>query len=644
MKHKSQYFAGLTSALAAAGLLCAVSPGQGQTNNPNTFDTSASTAGWTTWWGPPNPTIAWDSTLDASNNAASGSMQYVEAFTGANGEQFMTFGTFADRWTWDNSIILDGTKCTNLDFDIRIDPSTAPTINNDYGYFEFGLVDSSWNWNTVKGVTIPLTATNWTHYSLPIPQTIANLNVTAGTFIKLWSNGSFTNTLTFNVDNIYMEPRPGPPPPPPTLSLGGTPTSGLNLITTPVGGTPQYDRQMVYTKPDSSGNYFSWINASGTVTYSVTLKQFPTDPPYGGFQLQLFLVPTNVMPYGPGDSSVDWNATNMVWLDIKRGGADFRYKVNEGSGNTMLFNSLPGGDYGTNGFPAGHLGFLPTTNAVGTWTLAFNNNTNVIVTNPEGVSTNYTLPAADALMFTDPLVAYVGAQANNAANIGQLAVVSHVKITGAAATADDSFSGTALDTTVWGVAAADASGVLVVPPNPRFWLSWTLPDIYFVPQVSAGVAGPWNDLSETNLLLMNGKRTVIVSASDVPAGNQAYFRLANRAASQLQVLLPGETNAPGTVTGKTGTPLPQTLFTPFDITVNACDSSWHIAKSCNDTVSFTSTDSSAILPSNAPLVRGTLTIQGQTYFDTSGTWTITATDVATGTTIAPATSTAITIP
>ena len=41
--------------------------------------------------------------------------------------------------------------------------------------------------------------------------------------------------------------------------------------------------------------------------------------------------------------------------------------------------------------------------------------------------------------------------------------------------------------------------------------------------------------------------------------------------ARLQVLLPGETAAPGTSSGKTGTPNAQTAGIPFYVTVNACD-------------------------------------------------------------------------
>jgi len=45
----------------------------------------------------------------------------------------------------------------------------------------------------------------------------------------------------------------------------------------------------------------------------------------------------------------------------------------------------------------------------------------------------------------------------------------------------------------------------------------------------------------------------------------------------LQVLLPGETAAPVTPTGKTGTPSAQTSGTAFSVKVNAVDVYWNIA-------------------------------------------------------------------
>ncbi len=74
--------------------------------------------------------------------------------------------------------------------------------------------------------------------------------------------------------------------------------------------------------------------------------------------------------------------------------------------------------------------------------------------------------------------------------------------------------------------------------------------------------------------------------------------------SKLQLLMPGETAAPGTPTGKTGTPTAQTAGTAFTITVNAVDANWNLI-SANDTVHLASTDPNAVLAADAGLVGGT---------------------------------------
>jgi hypothetical protein len=75
--------------------------------------------------------------------------------------------------------------------------------------------------------------------------------------------------------------------------------------------------------------------------------------------------------------------------------------------------------------------------------------------------------------------------------------------------------------------------------------------------------------------------------------------------SQLQVLLPGESAAPGTSSGKTGTPSPQTAGIPFLVTVNACDASWTAVTTVTHTIRILSSDAGASLPAAAQLVGGT---------------------------------------
>ena len=95
----------------------------------------------------------------------------------------------------------------------------------------------------------------------------------------------------------------------------------------------------------------------------------------------------------------------------------------------------------------------------------------------------------------------------------------------------------------------------------------------------------------------------------------------------MQLLMPGETAAPGTVEGKTGTPNAQMVGSAFTVTVNAVDTNWNVV-STNDTVAITSSDSNASLPSNAALSSGTQTFS--LTFKTIGSQTVTASDVTHG--------------
>jgi hypothetical protein len=98
-----------------------------------------------------------------------------------------------------------------------------------------------------------------------------------------------------------------------------------------------------------------------------------------------------------------------------------------------------------------------------------------------------------------------------------------------------------------------------------------------------------------------------------------------RVASQLQVLMPGETAAPGTTTGKTGAPTAQQAGVSFDITVNAVDDTWHLINTVTDTVTITTSDPGAALPTDAALVKGTGTFS--VTFGSAGSYTVTASDV-----------------
>jgi alpha-tubulin suppressor-like RCC1 family protein/DNA-binding beta-propeller fold protein YncE len=174
-------------------------------NYTNGFDTAAGTNSWIPWWGPPNPVVSWDSASDAGGNPSSGSLKVSEAFTGAAGEQFMVFGTLDNAFPWDNHLALDCTRCTNLVFDLKVAPGTRPTRNNDYGPLDLELVDIYWNQVVLGTYEIPLSATNWTHVVQPINPALAGLNRITGIGLHIWSSGTFTNPLTFWVDNVTLQ-------------------------------------------------------------------------------------------------------------------------------------------------------------------------------------------------------------------------------------------------------------------------------------------------------------------------------------------------------------------------------------------------------------------------------------------------------
>src|SRR5262249_14978213 len=59
---------------------------------------------------------------------------------------------------------------------------------------------------------------------------------------------------------------------------------------------------------------------------------------------------------------------------------------------------------------------------------------------------------------------------------------------------------------------------------------------------------------------------------------------------KLQLLVPGETAAPGTANGKTGSPVSQTAGVGYNVTVNAVDANWNVVSSVTNSVGVTSTD------------------------------------------------------
>ncbi len=100
--------------------------------------------------------------------------------------------------------------------------------------------------------------------------------------------------------------------------------------------------------------------------------------------------------------------------------------------------------------------------------------------------------------------------------------------------------------------------------------------------------------------------------------------------TRLQVLLPGESAAPGTVSGKSGTPSPQTVGYPYTVTVRACDDTWTTVTTVTDVVSLLSSDKTATFsPATAQLASGVGTYT--VTMNAAGTYNVQAHDETDGT-------------
>src|SRR5207249_8684434 len=93
--------------------------------------------------------------------------------------------------------------------------------------------------------------------------------------------------------------------------------------------------------------------------------------------------------------------------------------------------------------------------------------------------------------------------------------------------------------------------------------------------------------------------------------------------TKLQLLVPSETAAPATPSGKSGSPTARTAGSPFNVTVNAVDDFWNVVNT-NDTVAIASSDSNATLGTPASLLAGTQTFS--VTLKTAGSATVSASD------------------
>jgi hypothetical protein len=190
--------------------------------------------------------------------------------------------------------------------------------------------------------------------------------------------------------------------------------------------------------------------------------------------------------------------------------------------------------------------------------------------------------------------------ANDGHNNNAHGTFNRVQFAGAAGQSfDDDFSGSTL-TNKYAWRTTSASAVQQIPPGTAWLVDWTVPATGFNAQSAPAVGGPWGVVGFSSTYQSAAKMHGLVPAASLPAGNAAFFRLIKRPFTKLQILLPGETAAPNTASGKTGTPDAQVDGVSFNVQVNAVDDVWNVVNS-TDIIAITSSDPSATLPANASL-------------------------------------------
>jgi hypothetical protein len=183
---------------------------------------------------------------------------------------------------------------------------------------------------------------------------------------------------------------------------------------------------------------------------------------------------------------------------------------------------------------------------------------------------------------------------------------------------------------------------MVGPGNP-YYVGWTLPASGFTLQSASTLNSNriWKPTTTNPSFIAGANAAQLINTNDYPGGSAAFFALVKRTFSQLLVLLPGESSAPGTLTGKSGTPTQQDTHNLVSVTVMAVDSQFYPVGGSSDMIQLSSSDGAAIIPNASAMNNGSVTFS-TFLFQTDGTNTITATDT-TNTNIPPATSSSVVV-
>jgi len=479
-----------------------------------------------------------DPTMDADGNTnVSGSLLCISPFAPRGtippggyaaipsyGEQNLMSGTFGGG-QFDTSVQMEILTVTNISFDIYVKPGTPTDANGNFGTVSVGLKSIGYGADTAyytNQITIPGAASNgWVHLAETNAAQFQYAALNSGDtyaqgpeiYYTSYGDGGYpTNLVIFWIDNLMVNSSvaPPPPPPPPTMTISPA-VAGLNLFTGT--GVTLYNRESL----EADQSEFTWVGATNPVSYSFTISSYPVHS-NDAVQNHIFLIPT------PGtESAPDYTEPNLVFLDLESTPTgtqwNFRYKTNEPNGNAMVYG-------------VGTLASIATNTAIGTWTVTFNQNTNVTMTIPGGASTNFSIPdttGATTALFASGVALYYGAQSGNAGGDNDHIVASDFNVTGIPSAFDDNFVNDdgSLNTGIWAVNAAFPACVDLVAPGNPYWIQWTEPAPNFTLESTTSLTPPvtWTPTTSNPVFLTGTNFTQLIGSGDLPSGPNAFFNL-----------------------------------------------------------------------------------------------------------------------
>lgn len=533
---------------------------------------------------------------------------------------------------------VDFSQYSALSFDIWVNINTSSN-----SAIPINLYD--WYGDSVQIGSVPIPATNgWQHFSFPIGLEFSfndtnapPPNGTAWGFYN-WYETNPPACEDFYIDNVQLVGEPAFPPP--TLTPPVNAIQGLNVFASTEEDSI-WDEQMVMLVTNNGLSWVGRASAAHPVSYSFAMDGFPANCPWAA-EAYLFLIPNA----SAEENAPDWIEANGVTVSVNSTGGggvmNFAYKVNDPEDDSMYwslspYTNAPGSCNGaTNCIETGNLATVTSAKLFGTWTVTFTSDTDGMLTAPDGTTTNFVFPSYNVSYFaeTNGFNVYLGYEANDTNAINQAVVYSSFAVSNVPSACSDNFlADTSLNTSLWTSSySIGPEGVLIVSSNAPYWVAWTIPARGFslVDSASLGTGALWNDVTTYVPIPMYYLSQQLISTNDLTGTNAEFFALIKRTPTQLLVLLPGETNAPNTATGKKGTPTSIDLYSGTDgqvpITVLAVDSHWNPVGGVTDSITITSSDPNGYANGSNPAPLSNGSEQFSWSFGSAGTQTLTATD------------------